>query len=80
MLPNEIEYENINMGSRGTDIVLWDNGILGNYLSNYNDADDNGGGFGDSPYIIDEYNQDNFPLMNQLDISEISEFPSWAPY
>jgi len=26
VLPNEIEFENINMGSRGADIVLWDNG------------------------------------------------------
>ena len=79
VLPNVNEYPNINMGSRGTDIVLWDNGTVGNYWSNYNGADANGDGIGDRSYIIDDYNQDNYPLMNQVDISEIPEFPSWTP-
>jgi nitrous oxidase accessory protein len=77
--PSVNEYPNINMGSRGTDIVLWDNGTIGNYWSNYNGADANGDGIGDTPYIIDDYNQDNYPLMNQVNISEIPEFPSWTP-
>ena len=43
---------------------LWDNGCEGNYWSNYTDSDLNGDGIGDTPYIIDEYNIDHYPLMN----------------
>jgi parallel beta-helix repeat protein len=57
----------------------WDNGLEGNYWSNYNGTDNDGDGIGDTPYIIYENNQDNYPLMNPVDISEIPEFPSWAP-
>ena len=54
----------------------WDDGYPsgGNYWDNYNGTDNNGDGIGDTPYIIDENNQDNYPLMNQ---SIIPEFPSW---
>ena len=52
----------------------WDNGYPsgGNYYSNYNGTDNYSGpeqnipgadGIGDSPYIINEYNIDNYPLM-----------------
>jgi nitrous oxidase accessory protein len=74
VLPNEVEFENIRMGSNGTDIVLWDNGSVGNYWSNYVGVDNNGDGIGDSPYIIDENNRDNYPL---IDAVVIPEFPSW---
>ncbi len=49
--------------------ALWDNGCEGNYWSNYKGTDTNGDGIGDTPYIIDPYNQDNYPLMN----------PYWNP-
>jgi len=51
---------------------IWDNGEEGNYWDNYNGTDDNGNGIGDTPYIINENNQDNYPLVNV-----IPEFPSW---
>jgi nitrous oxidase accessory protein NosD len=63
--------------SMGTDVVLWDNGSLGNYWDDYDGVDENGDEIGDTPYIIDENNQDNYPLMYPVDISKIPEFPSW---
>jgi nitrous oxidase accessory protein NosD len=38
----------------------------GNYWSDYTGIDNDGDGFGDTPYIIDANNQDNYPLMNQF--------------
>jgi parallel beta-helix repeat protein len=45
----------------------WDNGREGNYWSSYNGTDNNQDGIGDTPYIINEKNQDNYPLMNPID-------------
>jgi len=50
----------------------WDKGEEGNYWDNYNGTDGEGNGIGDTPYIINENNQDNYPLTNV-----IPEFPSW---
>lgn len=52
---------------------FFDDGTEGNYWSSYNGTDGNGDGVGDVPYIIDESNQDNYPLVNN-----IPEFPLWA--
>jgi parallel beta-helix repeat protein len=41
----------------------WDNGMEGNYWSDYNGRDEDQDGIGESPYIIDANNQDNHPLM-----------------
>lgn len=54
----------------------WDNGTVGNYWSDYNGTDNNGDGAGDTPYIIDENNRDNHPLMNPVDTKTIPKFSS----
>jgi parallel beta-helix repeat protein len=51
----------------------WDNGIEGNYWTSYTGTDNDSDGLGDSPYMIDVNNQDNYPLVNT-----IPEFPSWT--
>jgi len=47
----------------------------GNYWSNYTGVDNDGDGIGDTPYVIDENNQDNYPLMTEF---IIPEFQSWT--
>lgn len=56
---------------------FWDNGSEGNYWSGYNGTDSNADGIGDRPYVIDENNQDNYPLMEPVEIQTIPEFPTW---
>ncbi len=51
---------------------FWDNGCEGNYWSNYTGTDANHDGIGDTPYIINANNTDQYPLM-----SIIPEFPSF---
>jgi len=41
----------------------WDYGAEGNYWSDYKGEDLNNDGVGDAPYVIDEDNQDNHPLI-----------------
>ena len=42
----------------------WDNGIEGNYWDDYDGMDTNGDGIGETPYYIQEDNQDRYPLLN----------------
>ena len=58
-------------------IAIFDNDKEGNYWSKYNGIDEDGNGIGDTPFRIDSYNTDNFPLMEPVPV--IPEFPSWTP-
>lgn len=47
-------------------IHIWDDGSEGNFWSDYTGIDQNGDGIGDTPYMINEDNEDVFPLMDPL--------------
>jgi len=51
---------------------VWDYNNEGNYWSDYSEQDLNGDGIGDYPYIIDEVNQDNHPLMGSFSDFDIA--------
>lgn len=44
--------------------ITWDDGTsIGNYWDDYAGSDENGDLIGDTPYVVDSDNQDNFPHM-----------------
>ena len=67
---NEVSISIYSIDDRNS----FDNGTIGNYWSNYIGRDNDGDGIGETPFIINENNQDNNPLMNPI---IIPEFHSW---
>jgi len=63
-----IYHNNFNNGKNvQTDSInSWDYEGEGNYWSDYAGNDPNGDGIGKIPYIIDSYNQDEYPLMGMF--------------
>jgi parallel beta-helix repeat protein len=59
--------------AQGAPVNYWDNGKQGNYWRNYNGADNNRNGIGDTPYVIDANNVDHYPLMNPVTIPELPD-------
>jgi len=65
---NTVYHNNIsNMKNLQSDVMnVWDYGGEGNYWNDYKGHDLNGDGIGDTPYKIDSFNQDNYPLMGMF--------------
>jgi parallel beta-helix repeat protein len=64
--PNNLIHQNnfVNNGlhvSNDGSINTWDTSGKGNYWDDYNGTDNDG--LGESPYVIDEANRDNYPLI-----------------
>jgi parallel beta-helix repeat protein len=64
---NTIYHNNFINNTKDVDshdsINFWDNGFEGNYWSDHNGIDSDCDGIGDTSYVIDDNNQDNYPLM-----------------
>lgn len=75
------------LASGGGGTWVWDSGSSGNYWSDYTTKYPNATqidhtGVGDTPYVIDAYNKDNYPLMKETSINPpytLLDFPSSSP-
>jgi parallel beta-helix repeat protein len=74
-IDNAVSIAIINSDASYTNFA--DNGKEGNYWSDYTGKDVNGDGIGDTPYLIDAYNKDNYPLMFPF---ETPPSPTQYPY
>jgi parallel beta-helix repeat protein len=79
ILHNNIQGNNASIVVVGSHVNMWDDGSKGNFWSDYNGTDADNNGVGDSPYVIDSNNIDNYPLMQVFDPPEttVPEFPSF---
>jgi parallel beta-helix repeat protein len=52
--------------SYGSSTDFWDNGLEGNYWNSYTEVDGNLDGIGDTPFVLDVINRDNYPLTGRF--------------
>jgi hypothetical protein len=67
---NDFEHNLVQLNGCGCESVNasepphnWDDGMEGNFWSDYNGTDSNNDGLGDTPYTIDSLNLDRYPLL-----------------
>jgi parallel beta-helix repeat protein len=58
--------ENADQVSSDRSANVWDNGLEGNFWSNYTGVDTDLDGIGETPQVIDANNIDNYPLMGMF--------------
>jgi hypothetical protein len=63
-------------GAKGPN--FWDNGVEGNYWSDYNGTDANHDGIGDTPYLIDTRDRDYQPQSSEA--AKQDNYPLMAPF
>jgi parallel beta-helix repeat protein len=59
---NNFTNNTIQVYLYGEIVNVWDHDKRGNFWSDYNGTDADGDSVGDTPYVIDVNNQDNYPL------------------
>lgn len=69
---NNFVQNTVQADSNANGINNWDDGISGNYWSDYNGTDLNCDGIGDAPYIVNGNNTDRYPLMGMFESIDIS--------
>ena len=67
---NDFEHNLVQLNGCGCESINasepphnWDDGMEGNFWSDYNGTDSNNDGLGDTPYVIDSLNRDRYPLL-----------------
>ena len=73
---DNVIYDNNFIGnSKQASVVsanTWDNGVEGNYWSDYTGVDQNHDGIGSTPYVLNGNNTDNYPLMGPFSVFDTS--------
>jgi parallel beta-helix repeat protein len=72
---NLIYDNNIIQNGKQASVVsanFWDNGVEGNYWSDYTGVDQDHDGIGDTPYVLSPNDADYFPLMGMLSVFDVN--------
>jgi parallel beta-helix repeat protein len=65
-------FNNTNQVTASETTNAWNYGGEGNYWGDYTGPDMDNDGIGDTPYVIDPINRDNFPLMGPFSVFNIN--------
>lgn len=76
---NYLVTNGIENGNEVGSVNQWDNGVIGNYWSDYSGKDANDDGIGDTPYAIYESSQDNYPIWSDPPVFSVNS-PSQNDY